>query len=211
MAKQQKHHYVPSFYTKRWAAADGKLIEYRLGYQGQIFLRRTHPDGTGYFRGLNTIDRLPPEIANFIEDQFLQRADDLACQALDHLLAGTLNANIDIKSGWTRFLISLLHRPPERIRYLKAIIEEKFAPILESLREGYPTRRGPNDPPTFDEYVLKTNPMGRTYAESFQKIVDSVKCRRLYKSADLGGHHVAQSKVRPTHLRSAYGYDERNE
>jgi hypothetical protein len=90
MTKQQKHHYIPSFYTKRWAAPDGKLIEYRLGYQRRIFHRRTHPDGTGYFLGLNTIERLPPEIANFIEDQFLQRADDLACQALDHLLAGTL-------------------------------------------------------------------------------------------------------------------------
>jgi len=108
MAEQQKHHYIPSFYTKRWTTPpDGKLIEYRLGYQGRIFHRRTHPDGTGYFLGLSTIERLPPEIANLIEDQFLQRADNLACQALDHLLAGTPNVSNDIKSGWTRFLISL--------------------------------------------------------------------------------------------------------
>jgi nicotinamidase-related amidase len=33
MTKQQKHHYIPSFYTKRWATPpDNKLIEYRLGY-----------------------------------------------------------------------------------------------------------------------------------------------------------------------------------
>jgi hypothetical protein len=179
MPKQQKHHYIPSFYTKRWANERGQLLEYRLGYQGRIFHRPTHPDGTGYIHGLNTIERLPPELANFIEDQFLQRADDLACQAHDHLLAGTLNVNTDIQSGWARFIMSLMHRTPERIKYLKGLVEEKFGPLLEEMRAKYPGARGPNDPATFDEYVLKANPMGRSYAEFFQSMVDSENVGRF--------------------------------
>jgi hypothetical protein len=175
MSKAQKHHYIPKFYTKRWAGPDGRLIEYRLGFQDRISYRWTYPKGTGYIRGLNTVDGLPHNIANAIEDQFLQRADDLACQALDQFLIGNININIDLRSGWTRFIISLLHRNPERVKYLRESISKQYSLIRHELRSRYSSERGLRDLPTFEEYEQTTNPSGRAYAALFQDIVDSKK------------------------------------
>jgi hypothetical protein len=174
-SKLPKHHYIPSFYSKHWAGADGRFLEYRRGYQNKIFRRWTHPDGTGYVRGLNTIDGLPPAIANAIEDKFLQRADDLASQCLDQYLIGNLEVSHDLKSGWARFMISLLHRPPERIKYLKEELNRRYKDLLDELGVKYQEHRKPTDPITFEEYERQRNPSGRAYAAFFQDIVDSEK------------------------------------
>jgi hypothetical protein len=131
-------------------------------------------DYAGYVRGLNTIERIPPEFADYIENEFLQRADDLASKALDCFLAGKPLSDPDkLRSGWSRFVMSLLHRHPERIKYLKAVVEKGFAPAYEQLRADYDANRRPTDPPTFDQYERTTNPMGRAYAVLFKDIVDS--------------------------------------
>jgi Protein of unknown function (DUF4238) len=142
MPKLQKHHYIPSFYLKHWTGSDGRLIEYRKGYKDRIFQRRTAPDGTGYVRGLNTIARIPDQFANYLEDEFLQRADDLASKALDCFLTGTpLSDPGKLRSGWSRFLMSMLHRHPERMSYLKRVTEQNFTPAFDQL--SMPTRIAP--------------------------------------------------------------------
>jgi Protein of unknown function (DUF4238) len=55
----QKHHYTPVFYLKRWANTDGRLCEFSRPHK-LVQPRRTNPDGTGYFRGLYTLDGLAP-------------------------------------------------------------------------------------------------------------------------------------------------------
>jgi hypothetical protein len=42
------------------------------------------------------------------------------------LLPDPLPWNTRLKSEWIRFLMSLLHRSPERVAYLKAIVEAEY-------------------------------------------------------------------------------------
>jgi len=75
MSKQGRHHYIPVFYLKQWAGDDKRVCEFSRSYV-RVKPRRTHPDGTGYLDGLNTVDGLPPEEAQFLEDVFFKIADD---------------------------------------------------------------------------------------------------------------------------------------
>src|SRR5437764_7727637 len=86
-ANGDKHHYIPKFYLKQWVGADGRLCEFSRPYKASpenmphwrsipLRPRLTHVDGTGYQRGLYTFSELAPNIANYLEKRFLQRADD---------------------------------------------------------------------------------------------------------------------------------------
>jgi hypothetical protein len=131
----QKHHYVPVFYLKQWAGPDGRLCEFSRPYTlrpGEVMPpnipvkpRMTHPDGTGYARGLYTFDTLPPAVANVLEQQFLQRADDLAYSAVRRLLENRFDFDDETRSAWSRFILTLLHRSPEAIdRIVRKIVED---------------------------------------------------------------------------------------
>jgi hypothetical protein len=69
--KGEKHHYIPSFYSREWAGADGRLCEYSRPYK-QVVPRWTHPDGTGYVRGLYTVPKNDPHLSEYIETSFFQ-------------------------------------------------------------------------------------------------------------------------------------------
>jgi hypothetical protein len=85
-SENEKHHYLPVFYLKQWAGTDGRLCEFSRPYKS-VEPRRTHPDGTGYVRGLYKIEGLPPQTMNVIETKFLKPADGLASDALKALAA----------------------------------------------------------------------------------------------------------------------------
>jgi hypothetical protein len=86
MSKEGRHHYIPVFYLKQWATDKGRLCEFSKPYD-RVKPRKTHPDGTGYVDGLNTVEGLPPAEARFLEDVFFQIADDAAARALKILLS----------------------------------------------------------------------------------------------------------------------------
>jgi hypothetical protein len=87
----QKHHYIPVFYLNRWGNADGHLCEFSRQHK-LVRPRRTHPDGTGYFRGLYTLDGLAPGRENVVETQFLTSIDHAA-------LAGMIEGQ-DLPNLW---------------------------------------------------------------------------------------------------------------
>ena len=70
-----KHHYLPVFYLKHWAADDGRLCEFSRPYK-EVKPKRRFPDETGFIRGLYLFPYLAPAISNFLEDKFFRRADD---------------------------------------------------------------------------------------------------------------------------------------
>ena len=104
--KGQKHHYVPVFYLSQWAGPDGRLCEFCRRYRG-IEARPTFPDGTGYLRGLNTFSRLPPRLADFLENSFFQKVDNDAALVLQELLKDKLPTDRSSTSAWSRFLMTL--------------------------------------------------------------------------------------------------------
>jgi hypothetical protein len=69
MSKEPKHHYIPVFYLKQWMGGDDRVCEFSKPHD-RVKPRRTHPDGTGYVRGLNTIAGLPPHEARGSKTSF---------------------------------------------------------------------------------------------------------------------------------------------
>jgi len=176
MSKEGKHHYIPVFYLKQWTGSDGRLCEYSRPYD-RVKPRRVHPDGTGYVNGLNTIEGLPPGEEQYLEDVFFKIADNYAARAL-RILLGVKPWNFTPKerSGWSRFIISLMMRNPESVQKHREVASTIFKDALPRIEATYAKERGPDDPLTYAEYAQLhgPNPAGRTIALLMQGLIDNV-------------------------------------
>lgn len=178
----QKQHYIPQFYQRQWADEDGRLCEHtRRG--NAVRARMCFPAGTGYQPGIYTIPEVAEPIANHTENVFLSRVDTGAAQALRGMIGPDQPYvwTSPIKSEWIRFVMSLMHRTPERVDYMKAKIAKEYPRLLEEFRDRYPTMRGPNDPETLEEYQAKMapNPVGRANAVLLQMMINSQRVGEL--------------------------------
>lgn len=155
--KDAKHHFIPIFYSKQWAGPDGRLCEFSRPYD-VVKPRLTHPDGTGYVRGLYRLPDAPSGKEEVIETKLMRSIDDWAAKALQRMLEdGTSAGRLDTRPalGWCQFLYSLIVRTPEHLLLIKQKLAEMSPEILESVRDEYDDLRTPNDPPTFDEYKAR--------------------------------------------------------
>jgi hypothetical protein len=175
--QEPKHHYIPCFYLQQWTNAHSRLIEFsRQGPDHIVKARPTSPKGTGYIRGLNTIPGLPPNEKRFLEDVFFKIADDAAARALTTLLTPPpWNMSVDEKSGWSRFLMSLVHRHPESVEKHRQVAEGAFQENLPAVEADYAARKKPDDPPMYLEWcaIHSPNPAGRLVVRLLQQVIDS--------------------------------------
>jgi hypothetical protein len=173
-AAGQKHHYLPVFYLKQWAGVDGRLCEFSRPYK-VVRPRMTHPDGTGYVRGLYEFGYLTPELTNALETRFLLRLDHKASTALAMLIQRKVDLDDATRSAWSRFLMSLIFRNPETIERLRNQIDEKYPADWERLRHEYHSIRRPGDPETFDEFktLVKNRGIDRVSLGLLQSVMDS--------------------------------------
>lgn len=174
MQEGQKHHYIPVFYLKQWQGSDGRVCEISRPFK-KVVPRRTHPDGTGYIRGLYTIPDAPPEAADYLETEFLKKADDLASRALRRMLDGKMQFPPDMMSAWSRFILSLLHRTPEAMERALTRVSTGYAEEIEAVGIRYASLRGPNDPETIEEFKQTVMPFAirRFLVEHVISIIDS--------------------------------------
>jgi hypothetical protein len=155
--KDDKHHYIPVFYTKKWAGQDGRLCEYSRPYD-VVKPRRKHPDATGFVRGLYTLPDAPPGREHIIETDLMGSVDNWAALAQERMSEdGTSIGRLEtrVALGWCQFLYSLIVRNPEHLLLIKQKLAEMSPEILENARDDYPRLRGPDDPPTFDEFKAR--------------------------------------------------------
>jgi hypothetical protein len=174
--KQQQHHYIPQFYLKQWAGSDGQVCEFCQRYKGIVKPRRTHPAGTGYVENLYTLVGLPRETAQLIETKFFKVTDQFANDALNILLHSVISEmSADIRSGWSRFVLSLIHRNPEKIAWIKDEVQRGLDVRFQEVRDNYENFRRPSDPQTFDEYITLNgaNSQAKAFAMLLQSMVDS--------------------------------------
>jgi uncharacterized protein DUF4238 len=161
-----KRHYLPVFYLRRWAGRDGRLCEYSRPWD-RVKPRMTHPDGTGYEHNLHSE---PVE-------QWLKLVDQRAFDVMDMLLDGRDISALDLdqRSAWSRFVMSLVRRNPEKVASIGRVIDTHVEGRLANLEAGYLTIRGPTDPPTFEEYKTRRAPVIRDMikAETLTTIIDS--------------------------------------
>jgi hypothetical protein len=192
-----RHHYIPQFYLKAWTAADGRLCEYSQPFD-RVKAQRVSPKATAFVRGLYTIADVPAEAADAVERRFLLIADQRASCALELLLSGksleTMPWTADTRSGWSRFIISLIQRNPEAVARFNIKAEEALQDALNDFKANYQKHRKSTDPETFGEYAQKIgpNPVGRACALLLARVIDS---------ENVGGH-INQMRWSVLHFRS---------
>jgi hypothetical protein len=173
MSKEGRHHYIPVFYLKQWTGGDGRLCEFSRPYD-RVKPRRVHPKSTGYVDGLYSIPGLPPELTQIVETNFMKVTDNWAACALRILLSATSShLTLDERSGWSRFITSLVLRNPESVDRHKAAgraVVDRALKVSEDAK-----RRQPIDPPTSLEYTNQNDESraGRASAILLQHVIDS--------------------------------------
>ena len=173
---RQRHHYIPEFYLKQWANPQGKykgqVYEFCKRYKG-ILPRPTFPAGTGYVENLYTLSGFPPDKSQIMENQFFKITDQLANDALQILLDDKVsNLSIDLMSGWSRFILSLIHRNPEKIAWIRTKIANELNISSKEMKENYEKIRRPQDPATVEEYV--ENPSNNSREVAFGMLLKAM-------------------------------------
>lgn len=123
-----KHHYIPQCYLKRWIGADRELCEYKR-INGRVVTRRTPTAGTGWVYDLYAVTTYPPEHREIVEEVVFGRVDNDAERALACLIEDrpmTTGRELD---GWSRFLMSLMNRSPERVQEIRDMVTTKWGEI----------------------------------------------------------------------------------
>ena len=138
----EDNHYLPIFYQKRWAGADDQVRVYSRPYRNTQ-VKRKHPAGIGYQTDLYTAADPDIAVATYLEREFFKVADDFGAKALAVIEAGPWGSmHRQIRSGWTRFVMSLLHRNPEQIAKSHETVS-LYASIMRSKYEQeYEAPRG---------------------------------------------------------------------
>lgn len=147
-----KHHYIPAFYTKRWTGDDGKLIVYSKPHN-EVIDRRLYPDATGYHEDLYSLKGAKKRIQ--IEDSFFKPVDVYAHQVLSRLeqFKDTSTWTMEMRSNWTRFIMSLLFRCPYDLEFFRERWKYKFTQTDAHFENEYAQIKTDDAPATLKEYL----------------------------------------------------------
>jgi hypothetical protein len=160
MSDPEKHHYLPVFYLKQWAALDGRVIRYYRP-NSEVVAHPIAPKNTGYEQGLYSLGGYNPEQRNIIEKNFMApQVDDPAAAPLRIFLGRrpVSELTVSMKQAWTRFLMSLHVRTPGGVEQITTQGAEALRQVLAKDPEEYIAIRKPDDPPTLVEWVERYRP-----------------------------------------------------
>lgn len=150
MSIPEAHHFLPEFYLRRWANAQGEVIEFSRPYK-KVAWKRRHPAATGYQPNLYAIEsRKDPRARQEIELDVMAPLDFEASKALDELERTGEIEDPKLREAWARFIMSLMYRSPRRIEGLRAKVQSIDTSGLE---ERYSQVRSPSDPLTAKDYL----------------------------------------------------------
>jgi hypothetical protein len=201
MPNEPKHHYIPVFYLQQWTGDDQRLCEFSKPYD-RVRPRRTHPDGTGYVRGLYRLPDAPPGEEYVVESKLMSDIDNWAAKTLQRLITdGPLPGTLDPRAaiGWCQFLYSLIVRNPEHLLLIKEKLKTLDpGEIAEHIRDDYSQMRGPNDPESFDDYKagLASNPVDVPATRVLPVLLKSKRVIRMLASFKWRTATVLSAKYR---------------
>ena len=169
----QKNHYVPKFFLRRWASGDHPaslgLYTFR---EGQVDYSRLSPKNTGFEYDIYTLARDHSQVGvgrNAVED-FFGTIETHAAPVLDKLERGEVEQlSGDERSAWASFVLTLMHRYPERV----GKITKEFREELDKLPEEYARLRQADDPPSLTEWAERHFP---GYIGDFAKQIITKVC-----------------------------------
>jgi Protein of unknown function (DUF4238) len=156
--KPRDHHYIPAFYLKQWAGANRKVIEYSRKH-GNFLKKSVGPKATGFQTDLYAFPELPEDMAQHIEDVFLRYADNAASDALNKHLSGDQQWTGELRSAWSRFIVSLLLRHPDVMAELREATMKSWERAGPNSQRRYEATKESHFPATFDEYIAAIDPL----------------------------------------------------
>jgi hypothetical protein len=98
---------------------------------------------------------LTPDLEHKVETSFMQMVDDEAVVARGKLLNGPIPQDPSIRAVWARFVASLIIRNPEELGFFKQTYAEDLLAPNDYFQKRYEAAKGPDDPPTFEEWMVK--------------------------------------------------------
>ena len=160
----QDHHYVPQFYTRRWADETGKVPCYKRVPNGRITFKGVAPKGTGFEPNLYAA---PPAVfweghdPHIIEREFFSPIDNDAAVVLDGLQNGASSMTEPERTAWALFLNSMRHRHRDEIYERDAAAPEVVAQLKA---KWIAARTDPEDRLRFTEALadVDLNQLART-------------------------------------------------
>jgi hypothetical protein len=155
----RKHHYIPQFFLKGWADENGKMWRYDRPFK-DIVQRHVNASQVGFVEDLYTIPGVAPEIAQKLETNWFSQVDHRGSEARVKLLETPQSGwNIESKSAWSRFMLSLINRTPENLEKHKMAMRIYWADTPQEIQAMYETNKNPTDPCNFEDYAISVDPL----------------------------------------------------
>jgi len=175
--QSRRHHFIPQFLSKLWTGKDGKLCEFSRPHK-ELVSRRKAPKAVGFDYDLYSLPGAIPEHVTFLEDRFFADRDQRACNALQVILCRDWkNFSCVHREAFTRFLVSLHHRTPERVQHIRRELAKLTQQLIEDIREEIKTGARPPFPSDIDFNNYAAALVARTdqfrWGESLMALVDS--------------------------------------
>jgi hypothetical protein len=117
------------------------------------------PRSTGYERDLYSFPELPPESAQYLEQEFFNYLDDSASQALDIHLGCREEWTIELVNAWSRFVLGIHLRHPDAMPELRAAAKAIWEKSGPALQKEYAKIRQPENPEAFEELLATPDPL----------------------------------------------------
>jgi hypothetical protein len=150
------HHFKPIFFLSRWLGKDKRLCEMRF-IRGKIARRREFPQNTGCLRDLYRTHGVPLAESQDLETKFMMPLDTKAARALSKLVS-RVDLNADERSAWARFLLSLLYRNPDSVKFLKTHMADLVHELTAALEAHWAAHRKPEDHRSLAEATIDRQP-----------------------------------------------------
>lgn len=194
-----KHHYIPIFYSKRWAdPATGLVYRYRK-FGTKVDERRVAPAACGWARNLYALPEETGDAEQWLEQVYLKRLDDAAARVLDRMLGfGATRPNLGAEdvATWVMFVLSLLNRTPRALQAMKSYGVSVTSEILTEAADRYSELRGRTDPETLDEFLATRLHVtsDRTILLNFPRLLTSERILEVTGKAPWGIFTVPRSQ-----------------
>lgn len=156
-----KHHYIPQFMLQQWTdPGTARLQRYTRPHESKIVQRESATSEAGFEKNLYTIPGLPEDKAQLLEADFFSKIDDKAAKTHALLLEGRIAELTDAqKIAWAGFIMVLMFRTPGNLAAFKHGFKGALSQPLDDVDAQYAELKGPDDPPTYEEYAVKHDPL----------------------------------------------------
>ena len=173
----EKNHYIPEFFLTAWSSGPQKELHVYERPGSVVVRRRRSPGGTAYHLGLYTAPLLSGNSAYWIEDDFLRKVDCDAARSHKLLITDRIEElQGPALTAWSRFIISIWNRNPEKVFWLKQEWAKRCEDVLDHMKRTEHEWKGkPGSPESIEDYIAsgrKAEDDQRSFVRLQQTVMD---------------------------------------